>query len=94
MPASKIAITLAVFLLFLCDDMYCLKIRIEDLQAITLHENEMAASRRYTQPIPKHVCAGGNACCHAYAPKVVQCKNEGWDGYRIQGGAMENIVQE
>ncbi|XP_071449219.1 store-operated calcium entry-associated regulatory factor-like isoform X2 [Hetaerina americana] len=58
--------------------------KLEDLQAITLHENKMAASRRYSQPIPQLVCAGGSAGCHAYTPKVVLCKSEGWDGYSIQ----------
>ena len=29
-------------------------------------------------------CVGGSAGCHSYRPRVVQCRNVGFDGYDVQ----------
>ena len=29
-------------------------------------------------------CVGGSAGCYGYRPKIVQCRNVGFDGYDVQ----------
>ena len=33
-------------------------------------------------------CVGGTAGCHRYKPRLVNCKNVGFDGYDVQVGVV------
>lgn len=59
------------------------RIKLTDLKIITLYSGKMTNGRR-TYPIPQLKCVGGTAGCSAFIPKVVQCSNQGSDGYDIQ----------
>lgn len=59
------------------------KIRLTDVNVVTLHQGRMTNSRR-THPVPQLKCVGGSAGCSAFTPSVVQCYNRGSDGYDVQ----------
>ncbi|PFX20863.1 Store-operated calcium entry-associated regulatory factor [Stylophora pistillata] len=59
------------------------KIRLTDVNVITLHQGKMTNSRR-SHPVPQLKCVGGSAGCSAFTPSVVQCYNRGSDGYDVQ----------
>ena len=59
------------------------KVRLRDVDVITLHQGRMTSGRR-SSPVPQLSCVGGSAGCSAFRPKVVQCYNRGHDGYDIQ----------
>merc|ERR1719201_315877 len=58
------------------------KIRLEHIQALTLHKGRMTTGRR-SSPVPQTNCLGGSAGC-SQAPQVIQCKNAGFDGIDVQ----------
>ncbi|XP_005099277.1 store-operated calcium entry-associated regulatory factor [Aplysia californica] len=58
------------------------KILLSDLKALTLHQGQMTNARR-SPPVPQLKCVGGSAQ-HRFQPKVVQCINQGSNGYDIQ----------
>ncbi|GAB1293094.1 Store-operated calcium entry-associated regulatory factor [Apodemus speciosus] len=59
------------------------RILLRDVKALTLYSDRYTTSRRLA-PIPQLKCVGGTAGCDAYSPKVIQCQNQGWDGYDVQ----------
>lgn len=59
------------------------RVRLSDVSALTLHQGQMTIGRR-SSPIPQLSCVGGTAGCHAFQPRVVQCKNRGSDGSDAQ----------
>lgn len=59
------------------------RVLLEKVSAITLEEGKMTNARR-SSPIPQLECVGGSAGCHSYHPRVVQCRNVGFDGYDVQ----------
>ncbi|KAL9950927.1 hypothetical protein ACROYT_G043500 [Oculina patagonica] len=59
------------------------KIRLTDVNVVTLHQGRMTNSRR-THPVPQLKCVGGSAGCSAFNPSAVQCYNRGSDGYDVQ----------
>lgn len=59
------------------------KIKLTDVNVITLHQGKMTNSRR-THAVPQLRCVGGSAGCSAFMPRVVQCYNRGSDGYDVQ----------
>lgn len=59
------------------------KVKLQDVQAITLEQGKMVNARRVAA-IPQLSCVGGTAGCHGYKPRVVQCLNRGFDGYDVQ----------
>ncbi|KAJ7352732.1 Store-operated calcium entry-associated regulatory factor [Desmophyllum pertusum] len=59
------------------------KIRLSDVNVVTLHPGKMTNYRR-THPVPQLKCVGGTAGCSAFTPSVVQCYNRGSDGYDVQ----------
>ena len=67
------------------------KIRLTDVSVITLHPGKMTNSRR-THPVPQLKCVGGSAGCSAFTPSVVQCYNQGSDGYDAQVNCDRNLI--
>ena len=61
---------------------YCQKIRLRDIQALTLREGEYTTYKR-TYAVPQLVCVG-SICPKDLLPQVVQCQNVGWDGQQVQ----------
>ncbi|XP_046846311.1 store-operated calcium entry-associated regulatory factor-like [Xenia sp. Carnegie-2017] len=59
------------------------KVRLRDIEVLTLYQGRMTKGRRST-PIPQLTCTGGSAGCSAFIPEVIQCYNRGWDGYDAQ----------
>jgi len=59
------------------------KIKLTDVNVLTLHQGKMTNSRR-THPVPQLQCVGGSGGCSAFTPRVVQCYNTGFDGYDVQ----------
>lgn len=59
------------------------KVRLEDVQTLTLYDGRMTTGRR-SSPVPQMSCVGGSAGCHSFKPQVVQCYNRGSDGYDVQ----------
>ncbi|CAB4020765.1 store-operated calcium entry-associated regulatory factor-like isoform X1, partial [Paramuricea clavata] len=59
------------------------KVRLSDVQVLTLHQGKMTTGRR-SSPVLQLRCAGGSAGCSAFVPEVVQCYNRGSDGFDAQ----------
>ena len=59
------------------------KIRLRDVQVLTLHEGAMTTGRR-SSPVPQLSCVGGSGRGRGHEPRVVQCYNRGWDGRDVQ----------
>jgi len=59
------------------------KIRLRDVQVLTLKAGEMTTGRR-SSPVPQLSCVGGNGAGQGWEPNVVQCYNRGWDGRDVQ----------
>ena len=55
------------------------KTRLQDIQALALHQGQMTTGRR-TAPVLQLACVGGSAC-KEYTPSTVQCYNRGSDGF-------------
>jgi len=58
------------------------KIRLRDVQVLTLKEGKMTTGRR-SSPVPQLNCIGGSGRGR-HQPGVVQCYNRGWDGREVQ----------
>ncbi|XP_020911780.1 store-operated calcium entry-associated regulatory factor [Exaiptasia diaphana] len=58
------------------------KIRLTDVQVLTLRHDKMTSGRR-SSPVPQAKCVGGTAGCRV-VPKVIQCYNRGSDGFDVQ----------
>jgi len=58
------------------------KVRLQDVQVLTLHQGKMTTGRR-SSPVPQLNCVGGSAK-GIFNPQVVQCYNRGWDGMDVQ----------
>jgi len=58
------------------------KIRLQDVQVLTLKEGAMTTGRR-SSPVPQLSCVGGSGRGRG-EPGVVQCYNRGWDGREVQ----------
>merc|ERR1712048_1225779 len=59
------------------------KIRLEDVQVLTLRVGVKTRGRR-SSPVPQLSCVGGSGAGRGWEPKVVQCYNRGSDGLGIQ----------
>ncbi len=60
------------------------RIRLRDIEVLTLNEGEMTRGRRVS-PIPQLNRVGGNGPNrNDILPKSVQCYNKGWNGTGIQ----------
>jgi len=60
------------------------KVRLTDVQSLTLYKNQYTTGRR-APPIPQLKCLGGTASkLTDYYPDVVQCYNRGSDGDDVQ----------
>ncbi|XP_078657592.1 store-operated calcium entry-associated regulatory factor-like [Branchiostoma floridae x Branchiostoma belcheri] len=59
------------------------RVLLEDVKVLTLYNGRMTNSRR-AGPVPQLKCVGGSAGCSSFVPQVVQCTNQGSDGYDIQ----------
>jgi len=59
------------------------KIRLRDVQVLTLRAGEMTTGRR-SSPVPQLSCVGGSGAGRGWEPSVVQCYNRGWDGREVQ----------
>jgi len=59
------------------------KVKLVDVNAITLHAGEYTTYRR-TSAVPQLKCIGGAARSRAGEIETVQCKNEGSDGVDVQ----------
>lgn len=59
------------------------KIRLRDVQVLTLRAGEMTTGRR-SSPVPQLSCVGGSGAGQGWEPSVVQCYNRGWDGREVQ----------
>ena len=59
------------------------KVRLRDVQVLTLHQGKMTTGRR-SSPVLQLKCAGGSAGCSTFVPEVVQCYNRGSDGLDAQ----------
>jgi len=58
------------------------RVRLQDVQVLTLHQGKMTTGRR-SSPVPQLNCVGGSAR-GMFNPQVVQCYNRGWDGVDVQ----------
>jgi len=58
------------------------RVRLQDVQVLTLHQGKMTTGRR-SSPVPQLNCVGGSAK-GMFNPQVVQCYNRGWDGIDVQ----------
>ena len=58
------------------------RVRLTDVQTLTLRRGEWTAGRR-SSPVPQLSCVGGNARGRSGEVDVVQCHNKGSDGYGI-----------
>ncbi|KAH6941693.1 hypothetical protein HPB50_022685 [Hyalomma asiaticum] len=58
------------------------KVRLKDVQALTLRLGQYTTGRR-SHPVPQLNCRGGSAGCRDQ-PSVVQCYNRGTDGRDVQ----------
>lgn len=58
------------------------KMLLSDVKALTLRQGKMTNARR-SPPVPQLKCVGG-AAQYKFTPKIVQCINQGSDGYDIQ----------
>ncbi|XP_006813921.1 store-operated calcium entry-associated regulatory factor-like [Saccoglossus kowalevskii] len=59
------------------------RVLLEDVKVLTLYSGRMTNAGR-SSPIPQLKCIGGNAGCGTFTPQVVQCYNQGSDGYDVQ----------
>ena len=59
------------------------KIRLRDVEVLTLRDGAMTTGRR-SSPVPQLACVGGSGRGRGYEPSVVQCYNRGWDGREVQ----------
>ena len=59
------------------------KIRLRDVQVLTLRSGEMTTGRR-SSPVAQLSCVGGSGAGQGWEPGVVQCYNRGWDGREVQ----------
>lgn len=59
------------------------RVLLSDVKTITLERGKMTNGRR-SSPVPQLTCVGGSAGCHTFQPAVVQCLNQGSDGYDAQ----------
>lgn len=59
------------------------RVLLEDVKVLTLQEGKFTKGRR-SSPIPQLKCVGGSAYNSNFKPKVVQCKNMGFDGADFQ----------
>ena len=64
------------------------KIKLKDIQVLTLKPNEWTTGRR-SKPVPHLQCVGGY--CDAIKGETVQCYNRGSDGIDIQWECKSNI---
>lgn len=64
------------------------KIKLKDVQVLTLRPNQMTTGRR-SRPVPQLHCVGGY--CDAIKGQTVQCVNRGSDGIDIQWECSANI---
>lgn len=85
MTRHKISLILLVVLLCLLSYSNASKknkIKLRDVQVITLHHGQWTTGRR-TRPVPQLQCIGGTNRCK-FLPQVVQCYNRGFNGEEIQ----------
>lgn len=83
---------LALCFLCFCDGIYSpygKGVRLEDVQAITLHRGEKTTSRR-SRAVPQLNCVGGPC---EYEPDTVQCVNVGSDGMDVQWRCEADLPQ-
>ena len=82
--------SLAIVVIFLSGMIECRKdkIKLKDIQVLTLKPNMWTTGRR-TRSVPQLNCVGGN--CDAIKGQTVQCYNRGSDGVDIQWECQSNI---
>lgn len=59
------------------------RVLLSEVKTLTLEKGKMTNGRR-SSPVPQLACVGGSAGCHSFQPVVVQCLNQGSDGYDAQ----------
>ncbi|XP_071800094.1 store-operated calcium entry-associated regulatory factor-like [Asterias amurensis] len=69
------------------------KVILNDVKVLTLRADHMTTGRR-SSPVPQLKCIGGSAGCSAFKPQVVQCHNQGSDGYDIQWECKTDMDNE
>jgi len=74
---------LEFFILFIATAINAQKVKLKDVDVLTLYRNKLTNGRR-SSPIQQLQCRGGTAGCEAFIPDVVQCYNRGSDGLDIQ----------
>jgi len=74
---------LEFFVLFIATAINAQKVKLKDVDVLTLYQNKLTNGRR-SSPIQQLQCRGGTAGCSAFIPDVVQCYNRGSDGLDIQ----------
>jgi len=74
---------LEFFVLFIATAINAQKVKLKDVDVLTLYRNKLTNGRR-SAPIQQLQCRGGTAGCEAFIPDVVQCYNRGSDGLDIQ----------
>uniref|UniRef100_A0A914WGZ0 Store-operated calcium entry-associated regulatory factor n=1 Tax=Plectus sambesii TaxID=2011161 RepID=A0A914WGZ0_9BILA len=82
----KTSLLILPFLLYFCASLSFVsgsdKVRLRDIETLTLREGQWTAGRR-SAPVLQVQCVGGSAA-GTFQPKVVQCYNRGSDGTDIQ----------
>ncbi|KRY50216.1 Store-operated calcium entry-associated regulatory factor [Trichinella britovi] len=66
------------------------RIRLRDVEVLTLKDGAYTSGRRVT-PIPQLKCVGGTAGCTYFRPHVVQCYNRGTDGSDVHWECKTNM---
>lgn len=69
------------------------RVLLSEVKSITLERGKMTNGRR-SSPVPQLSCMGGSAGCHTFQPAVVQCLNQGSDGYDAQWECKTDMDQE
>jgi len=69
------------------------KIKLKDVQVLTLHHGQMTTGRR-TSPVPQLQCVGGSAGCGHFQPHTVQCRNKGFDGRDFQWECKSEMASD
>ncbi|KAL1234058.1 Store-operated calcium entry-associated regulatory factor [Trichinella spiralis] len=85
-----IILTLAALLISASESSSRDRIRLRDVEVLTLKDGAYTSGRRVT-PIPQLKCVGGTAGCTYFRPHVVQCYNRGTDGSDVHWECKTNM---
>lgn len=79
---ALVVVLLVVLAIALVDCKSQDRVKLRDVQVLTLKAFEKTTGRR-TRAIPQLLCVGGSGRCRDL-PRTVQCYNRGWDGRSVQ----------